>query len=75
MRIPKITITDKVLEKLEQKHNVQLEDALQGVMNAERWRKERGRYCADSCTDSGRSIFVVVERYSEEWQIVTAWRS
>ncbi len=73
MRIPRIKVTDKVIRKLEQKHNVQLEDAVQGITNARMWRKEGGRYTAESSTDSGRKIFVVVERLSDEWQIVTAW--
>lgn len=73
MRIPRITVTDKVLEKLELKHNVQLEDAIQGIMNAREWRKEGGRYTTESSTDAGRGICVVVERHNEEWQIVTAW--
>ena len=73
MRIPRITITDKVLEKLERKHKVELEDAFQGILNAAEWRKERSCFTAESLTDSGRKIFVVVKRCVGEWQIVTAW--
>jgi hypothetical protein len=73
MRIPRVMISDKCLEKLEQKHHIQLEDAVQGVTNAKEWRKVQGRYEAESSTDSGRRIFVVVERCGDEWQIVTAW--
>ena len=73
MRIPRITVTDRVLEKLERKHKVELEDAFQGIINATEWRKERGCFVAESVTDSGRKILVVVERCAEEWRIVTAW--
>ncbi len=73
MKIPKITVTDSVIQKCEQKHDVQIEDAVQGVRNAKKWRKVGGRYVCDSRTDSGRRIFVVVVRSTVEWQIVTAW--
>ena len=67
MKIAKITVTDIVIEKCEQKHGVQIEDAVQGVRNAKKWRKVGGRYVCDSRTDSGRRIFVVVVRVSRFW--------
>lgn len=73
MTVPRIMISDTVIDKLENKHHVEVEEALQGVRNAPEWRKEEGRYHADSRTDSGRKMHIIVERFSDEWQIVTAW--
>ncbi len=73
MRMPDIIISDTCLRKIEQKHGVELEYAVQGVKNAKRWRKVSGRYEASSSTDAGRCIFVVVDRLTDRWEIVTAW--
>lgn len=73
MRAPIILISDAVIEKLSVKHKIEPEDVYQGIRNATQWRKSKGRFVAESRVDSGRRIFVVVDRVETTWVVVTAW--
>ena len=73
--IEAIEIDDAILDKIESKHGVTLEEAEEACFSEE-WHVRRGReglYKVFSRTDAGRYLLVVlVDRGHGVWKIVTA---
>ncbi|MBI3925493.1 MAG: BrnT family toxin [Armatimonadetes bacterium] len=75
LRIEALEIDDKILDKLETKHGVTLEEVEEACYCARRHvrRGRDGRYKVFSQADAGRYLFIVLVPSSEGvWRIVTA---
>ena len=73
MKHPPVLISESVRLHIEQKHGILPEHVHEGIENAEVWRKEGSRYHAETRTDSGKQLHIIIDRVRGAWEVVSSW--